>query len=50
MLIHIDYGFLLGHAPGGKFSLERCPFKLTSEMGAILGGTSSTLWVRTTLR
>jgi phosphatidylinositol 4-kinase len=30
-LIHIDYGFMLGTAPGGMFSLETAPFKLTEE-------------------
>lgn len=46
MLVHIDFGFVLGHAPGGRFSLERAPFKLTAEMGDILGGPTSSLWVR----
>eukprot|EP00750_Incisomonas_marina_P010274 INCI16259.5.p1 GENE.INCI16259.5~~INCI16259.5.p1 ORF type:complete len:1873 (-),score=284.70 INCI16259.5:644-5869(-) len=45
MLVHIDFGFVLGHAPGGRFSLERAPFKLTAEMGDILGGPNSSLWV-----
>eukprot|EP00750_Incisomonas_marina_P010278 INCI16259.9.p1 GENE.INCI16259.9~~INCI16259.9.p1 ORF type:complete len:144 (-),score=13.43 INCI16259.9:147-578(-) len=44
MLVHIDFGFVLGHAPGGRFSLERAPFKLTAEMGDILGGPNSSLW------
>ncbi|PNS17735.1 hypothetical protein CAC42_3130 [Sphaceloma murrayae] len=37
---HIDYGYLLDIAPGGvKF--ERAPFKLTGEMVAVMGGSSS---------
>jgi phosphatidylinositol kinase/protein kinase (PI-3 family) len=31
-LIHIDFGFILSIAPGGAFSLESAPFKLTAEM------------------
>jgi phosphatidylinositol 4-kinase len=30
-LIHIDFGFLMGTAPGGVFSLERAPFKWSAE-------------------
>ena len=37
-LIHIDFGFLLGIAPGGSFSVETAPFKLTLEMADVLGG------------
>ena len=40
-IIHIDYGFMLGIAPGGRFSLEAAPFKLTSEMVDAMGGTGS---------
>ncbi|RHZ13105.1 hypothetical protein DYB37_009995 [Aphanomyces astaci] len=41
-LIHIDYGFMLGIQPGGRFSLEqRVPFKLTTEMVDAMGGTQS---------
>ncbi|KAI5295141.1 phosphatidylinositol-4- kinase [Ascosphaera acerosa] len=36
-IIHIDFGFCFDIAPGGvKF--ERAPFKLTSEMVAVMGG------------
>lgn len=38
-LIHIDFGFCLGHATGGKFSLERAPFKLTQQMIQLMGHT-----------
>jgi len=30
-ILHIDFGFILGIAPGGKFSIETAPFKLTQE-------------------
>lgn len=40
-IIHIDFGFILGIAPGGVFSLEDAPFKLTEEMVEIMGGMHS---------
>ncbi|GLE04482.1 hypothetical protein PINS_up013437 [Pythium insidiosum] len=40
-VVHIDFGFILGIAPGGRFSLETAPFKLTSEMVEAMGGTQS---------
>ncbi|OQR95411.1 phosphatidylinositol kinase (PIK-G2), partial [Thraustotheca clavata] len=41
-IVHIDYGFILGIQPGGRFSLERrVPFKLTTEMVDAMGGTQS---------
>nr|CCA14695.1 phosphatidylinositol kinase (PIKG2) putative [Albugo laibachii Nc14] len=40
-IIHIDYGFILGIAPGGKFSLETAPFKLPQEMIDAMGGAQS---------
>lgn len=40
-IIHIDYGFLLGIAPGGSFSIETAPFKLTAEMVDTMGGPES---------
>ena len=43
-VIHIDFGFILGIAPGGKFSLETAPFKLTAEMAEVLGGEHSILF------
>eukprot|EP00768_Dysnectes_brevis_P008029 gnl/Dysnectes_brevis/7050_a11468_217.p1 GENE.gnl/Dysnectes_brevis/7050_a11468_217~~gnl/Dysnectes_brevis/7050_a11468_217.p1 ORF type:complete len:1953 (+),score=399.80 gnl/Dysnectes_brevis/7050_a11468_217:192-5861(+) len=39
-VIHIDFGFMLDIAPGGSFSFERAPFKLTQEMFDLLGGTT----------
>lgn len=41
-IMHIDFGFMLGIAPGGAFSLERdCPFKLTTELVELMGGDES---------
>ena len=40
-VIHIDFGFVFGFAPGKAFSMETCPFKLTEEMVDVMGGTSS---------
>ncbi|KAI6249657.1 Phosphatidylinositol 4-kinase stt4 [Erysiphe necator] len=38
-IVHIDFGFCFDIAPGGvKF--ERAPFKLTSEMIAVMGGNT----------
>ncbi|KAH7476983.1 hypothetical protein KRP22_000915 [Phytophthora ramorum] len=36
-VVHIDFGFVLGIAPGNTFSLETAPFKLTPEMVEIMG-------------
>ena len=39
-ILHIDFGFCFDIAPGGvKF--ERAPFKLTSEMVAVMGGSTA---------
>lgn len=39
-ILHIDFGFIFDIAPGGvKF--ERAPFKLTSEMISVMGGSTS---------
>jgi len=44
-VIHIDFGFVFGVAPGGSFSLElSTPFKLTEEMVDVMGGLSSPLF------
>ncbi|KAI9993124.1 hypothetical protein PInf_015188 [Phytophthora infestans] len=40
-VIHIDFGFILGIAPGGMFSIEDAPFKLTKEMVDVMGGLGS---------
>uniref|UniRef100_K3WPJ9 1-phosphatidylinositol 4-kinase n=1 Tax=Globisporangium ultimum (strain ATCC 200006 / CBS 805.95 / DAOM BR144) TaxID=431595 RepID=K3WPJ9_GLOUD len=40
-IVHIDFGFFLGRAPGGSFSFETAPFKLTTEMVDVLGGRHS---------
>lgn len=44
-VIHIDFGFVFGIAPGGSFSLEMStPFKLTDEMLDVMGGLRSPLF------
>lgn len=44
-VIHIDFGFVFGIAPGGSFSLEQsAPFKLTEEMIQVMGGLKSPLF------
>lgn len=43
-LVHIDFGFMLGIAPGGTWSLETAPFKLTKEMVSVLDGVESPLF------
>ena len=40
-MIHIDFGFILGMAPGGNFALETCPFKLPIEYVDVMGGLES---------
>ncbi|KDO18917.1 hypothetical protein SPRG_21628 [Saprolegnia parasitica CBS 223.65] len=40
-ILHIDFGFAFGIAPGGRFSFERAPFKLTEEMVLTMGGKES---------
>ncbi|EQC31916.1 hypothetical protein SDRG_10433 [Saprolegnia diclina VS20] len=40
-ILHIDFGFAFGIAPGGRFSFERAPFKLTDEMVLTMGGKES---------
>jgi len=41
-VIHIDFGFVFGIAPGGSFSLEMStPFKITDEMFGVMGGMQS---------
>lgn len=44
-VIHIDFGFVFGIAPGGTFSLEAStPFKLTEEMIEVMDGMGSPLF------
>jgi phosphatidylinositol 4-kinase len=44
-VIHIDFGFVFGVAPGGSFSLEMStPFKLTDEMMDVMDGMESPLF------
>ncbi len=47
-LVHIDFGFILGRAPGGVAALEAAvPFKLTREMVDVLGGPNAPLFTET---
>ena len=47
-LVHIDFGFVFGKAPGGACSLEaNVPFKLTKEMVDVLGGANDPLFTQT---
>ena len=39
-ILHIDFGFCFDIAPGGV-RFERAPFKLTSEMVAVMGGSTN---------
>ena len=39
-ILHIDFGFCFDIAPGGV-RFERAPFKLTSEMVAVMGGNTN---------
>ncbi|GBG27038.1 Phosphatidylinositol 4-kinase [Hondaea fermentalgiana] len=51
-IMHIDFGFVLGMAPGKdkvkhtNFSMERAPFKLTPELVDAMGGEKSENWAR----
>lgn len=40
-IIHIDFGFAFGMAPGHEWSIERAPFKLTKDYIDVMGGTTS---------
>mmetsp|Transcript_9964 Transcript_9964/g.14023 ORF Transcript_9964/g.14023 Transcript_9964/m.14023 type:complete len:1056 (-) Transcript_9964:155-3322(-) len=40
-IVHIDFGFVFGMAPGNKFSMERASFKLTQEYVDAMGGKKS---------
>ena len=40
-VIHIDFGFAFGMAPGHEWSLERAPFKLTKDYIDVMGGIGS---------
>lgn len=44
-LVHIDFGFALGAAPGGRVGPETsAPFKLSAEMVELLGGPDSEVY------
>jgi phosphatidylinositol 4-kinase len=40
-LIHIDFGFAMGMAPGHEFSFEWAPFKMTQDYIDVMGGLRS---------
>jgi phosphatidylinositol 4-kinase len=40
-VVHIDFGFVFGLAPGKQLSLEKAPWKLTIEMVDVMGGRDS---------
>lgn len=40
-IIHIDFGFAFGMAPGHEWSMERAPFKLTRDYIDVMGGPYS---------
>lgn len=40
-IVNVDFGFILGLAPGGALSVETAPFKLTSEWVDLMGGEDS---------
>lgn len=42
-IIHIDFGFVFGLAPGKQFSMEKAPWKMTDEMLEVMGGTTTQL-------
>jgi phosphatidylinositol 4-kinase len=43
-LIHIDFGFAMGMAPGHEFSFERAPFKMTQDYIAVMDGPNSSVF------
>ena len=44
-ILHIDFGFFLSNAPGGKLAFEKpIPFKLLSDFVGVLGGQRSKLF------
>jgi phosphatidylinositol 4-kinase len=40
-VIHIDFGFVFGLAPGKAFSMEKAPWKLNRELAEVMGGKHS---------
>lgn len=40
-LVHIDFGFAFGMAPGHEFSMEKAPFKLTKDYMDVMEGPDS---------
>ncbi len=44
-VIHIDFGFVFGLAPGKAFSMEKAPWKLNKELAEVMGGKTSDYYV-----
>ena len=45
-IIHIDFGFVFGLAPGKAASLEKSPWKMTDELIEVMGGPDSNLTIQ----
>ena len=45
-IVHIDFGFVFGLAPGKAASLEKAPWKMTDELLEVMDGPDSTLTVQ----
>jgi phosphatidylinositol kinase/protein kinase (PI-3 family) len=43
-LIHIDFGFVFGLAPGKALSMEKAPWKLNKELASVMGGRKSPMY------
>eukprot|EP01033_Poteriospumella_lacustris_P003043 gene3043-2228_t len=43
-IVHIDFGFVFGLAPGKQFSMEKAPWKLNAEFVEVMGGYQSPLF------
>lgn len=43
-IIHVDFGHILGMAPGNNLNPEKAAFKFTKEMVEVLGGEDSALY------
>ena len=42
-IVHIDFGFVFGLAPGKAFSMETAPWKLTPELVDVMNMHSATM-------
>ncbi|XP_065198480.1 phosphatidylinositol 4-kinase beta-like [Sycon ciliatum] len=43
-IIHIDFGFIMNHSPGGNLGFETSPFKMTSDFVEVMGGPTSDMY------